>query len=161
MTSREANADPLAEITALRERLATHTREIATLQEARTQATLREAATSEILRVISSSPTDLRPVFDAMLESAIRLLGGFGGAILRYDGDLVHFAAVAGGSPQSGAEDWFRSIFPRPLEPDTPVGRAIVERRTIQVSDTEDGASEITREVARQFQFRAVVCVQP
>src|SRR5262245_13951358 len=123
------------------------------------EALEQQTATSEILRVISRSPTDLQPVFDAMLESAVRLLGGFGGAILRYDEGLIHFAAVRGGRPQSGAEDWFRSIFPLQLDPATPVGRAILERRIIQVSDTEDTASEITREVARQFQFRAVVSV--
>src|SRR5262245_9907464 len=57
MTSREANADLLAEITALRNRLASLTRELADVQGAFTQATQREATTSEILRVISSSPT--------------------------------------------------------------------------------------------------------
>jgi GAF domain-containing protein len=141
----ESHADPADENQRLKHSLA--------------EALEQYAATAEVLRIISASPTDLQPVFDAMLESAVRLLGGFGGAILRYDGDLLHFAAVMGGRPQSGAEDWFRSIFPRQLDPDTPVGRAILERRIIHVSDTEGDASEITREVANQFQFRAVVSV--
>ena len=157
--ARKSPKDDATRVRDLEKRLAEALRDKAEALKLQAEAQEQHAATAEVLRIISASPTDLQPVFDAMLESAVRLLGGFGGAILRYDGDLVHFAAVAGGRPQSGAEDWFRSIFPRQLEPDTPVGRAIAERRIIQVSDTEDDASEITREVARQFQFRAVVCV--
>jgi transcription elongation GreA/GreB family factor len=64
MTPREANADLLAEIAALRDRVASLTRENAELRDALAQGSQREAATSEILRVISNSPTDVQPVFD-------------------------------------------------------------------------------------------------
>jgi two-component system NtrC family sensor kinase len=119
----------------------------------------QQAATSEILRVISRSPSDVQPVFDTMLQSAVRLLGGFGGTILRYDGDLVHLAAVTGGRPRPGTEDWFRSGYPRPMDPDQPSGQAIVERRVVQISDTEEHASEVAREIARRWQFRALLIV--
>ena len=66
MTPREANADLLAEITALRDRVASLTRENAELQGGLAQASHREGATSGILRVISQSPTDVQPVFDAV-----------------------------------------------------------------------------------------------
>jgi hypothetical protein len=55
--------------TNLKEQLDQRTRELA---EAREQ----QAATSEILRVISSSPTDVQPVFDAIVRSAVRLCDG-------------------------------------------------------------------------------------
>jgi hypothetical protein len=59
MTPREANADLLAEITALRDCVASLTRENAELQGALAQASHREAATGEILRLISWLPPTL------------------------------------------------------------------------------------------------------
>src|SRR6267142_6944324 len=52
-------------------------------------------ATSEILRVISSSPTDVQPVFDAIAQSAMRLCDATFCNVARYDGDLLHLAAHA------------------------------------------------------------------
>jgi hypothetical protein len=69
MTSREANADLLAEISALRDRVASLTHENAELQVALAQASHREGATSEILGVISQSPTDVRPVSTRSLRT--------------------------------------------------------------------------------------------
>src|SRR5439155_21937879 len=106
-----------------------------------------------------SPPTGCQPASDAMLASAVRLLDGFGGTILRYAGALLHLAAVRGGRPRSGAEDWFRSVYPLPLDPEQPTGQAILGRRVIEIADTEEHSSERAREVARQFQFRALVIV--
>jgi len=58
-----------------------------------TESLEQQAATSEIPRVISSSPADVQPVFDAIVESAVRLCGGLFGAVLRFDGALLHLAA--------------------------------------------------------------------
>jgi hypothetical protein len=46
-----------------------------------------QTATSDILRVISQSQTDVQPVFDAIVASAVRLLRGSAGAVTRISGD--------------------------------------------------------------------------
>jgi len=61
------------------------------LAEAREEQT----ATSEVLRVISSSPGELKPVFQAMLENATRICGAKFGILFRYEGGVFHPAAMA------------------------------------------------------------------
>jgi hypothetical protein len=56
--------------------------ELAEAQKHLAEALEQQAATSEILRVISSSPTDVRPVFDTIVRSAVRLCNGVIGAVL-------------------------------------------------------------------------------
>src|SRR4029450_8593210 len=53
-----------------------------------------QTATSEILRVISSSPTDLQPVFDAIVRSAQQLLGARTTSVFRRLGEEIHLAAT-------------------------------------------------------------------
>src|SRR5262249_37841470 len=65
-----------------------------TLAHAQVTETLeQQTATSEILKVISSSPTDVRPVFDAIIENAVRLCRAFNGTVFRFDGSLIHVVA--------------------------------------------------------------------
>src|SRR5262249_3002361 len=60
----------------------------------RDEALEREKATADVLRVISSSPGDLAPVFDAMLANATRICGAEFGLFYLDDGDLTRIAAV-------------------------------------------------------------------
>src|SRR5204863_3271965 len=62
------------------------------------EALEQQTATSEILQVISSSPTDLQPVFDIIAESAVKLCGAEVGLVTRFDGELVSIGAVYGTS---------------------------------------------------------------
>src|SRR5690349_15716152 len=52
------------------------------------EAVEQQTATGEILRIISTSPTDLQSVFDAIAESAVRLCNGVFGAVYRLEGDI-------------------------------------------------------------------------
>src|SRR3989442_8622081 len=59
----------------------------------------QQTATNEILRVISSSPTDVQPVFDAIVERACRLCDAVDANAVRMDGDLMHNIAPFGPTP--------------------------------------------------------------
>jgi len=61
----------------------------------------QQTATSEILRVISSSPTEVQPVFDTIVKSAVRLCDGLFSSFFRFDGELIHPVAQHNHSPEA------------------------------------------------------------
>ena len=123
-------------------------RERPSVQETK-EALERQTATADILRVISSSPTDLQPVFDVMVQSAVRLCDGLFAGMFRFDGELIHFAAQHNFTPE-GIEAVRRTFPVRPTRA-LGSGRAILRRAVVHIPDVE-----VDPEYAHQAMTRAV-----
>src|SRR5262249_5062189 len=81
-----------------------------------TESLEQQTATSEILRVISSSPTELQPVFDVNAKNAFQLCGGAFAILYRYDGVLM--SVVADVQLSSEGSRVLRALYPPPPPPD-------------------------------------------
>ncbi len=103
--------------------------------EARThelsQALEQQTATSQILSVISSSPGDLAPVFDAVLENASQLCDAQTGVLLLYDGETFELVAHRGADPR-WVEARRRGMRPTPQ---SGLGRMLRELGPIHIAD--------------------------
>ena len=103
-----------------------------------TEALGQQTATSEVLQVISSSPGDLVPVFQAMLENATRICEAKFGVVFSFDGNEFHVEAQVGAPPEF-AEYLNRA---RPLPQPLPGSHLDRLRQTKGVSYTADYAAE-------------------
>src|SRR5207237_7510243 len=93
-------------------------------------------AKSEILRVISSSPTDVQPVFDTIARNAVRLCGGVYSTLYRVEDGLIHFVAHHNFTPDQ-LDAWRRS-FPRRVEgTGVPVQRVVRTGTVYRIGDPE------------------------
>ena len=106
--------------------------EVGRLTRELNEALERQTATSDVLQIISRSPDDLQPVFQAMLKNAVRLCDAKFGNIYRWDGDALHFVATEN-APVAFAQARGRS--PLRPSPQTPTGRMIATKTVVHAAD--------------------------
>ena len=92
------------------------------------EALEQQTATSEILGVIASSPTDIQPVLDTIAENAARVCNANDASIRLAEGNMLRLAAHHGPIPFFAAAEL-------PIDRDSVVGRALVERQLIHIED--------------------------
>jgi len=107
------------------------------IENARLLGELRESlqqqtATADVLKVISSSPGELEPVFQAMLQNAVQICGATFGVLFRYE-DASWRAAAMFGVPPAFADFWRRG--PQRPSARTALGRIAQTRRTVHIAD--------------------------
>jgi GAF domain-containing protein len=96
------------------------------------EALERQTATADILKVIASSPGDLRPVFNAMLENATRICEAQYGVMFKFSGGAFHVDALLG-VPPAFAENLLRG--PRLPRPGTALGRLTTTKEIVHIPD--------------------------
>jgi GAF domain-containing protein len=122
------------------------------------EALERQTATAGILNVIASSPSDVQPVFDAIVESAIPLMGGFSATLTLLEEGKLHLRAYT--STSNAGDEQVQKYFPVPVET-ADMGRAVQARVPVAVLDfeTDPKVSAASRDLARARGFRAVLFV--
>src|SRR2546426_6420645 len=124
-------------------------------REAETQE--RQTATAEILRVISASPSDVSPVFRAIVRSAIRLCDATFGTVFRFDGELITVAANQDLTPEEIAIT--NILYPAPATRGIASGRAIVDRAVVHISDIRNDPDYVARAPVNARGYRTALAV--
>jgi len=114
---------------------------VAQLARDRDEALHQQAATAEILKLIRSSPADTQPVFDAIVQSGLKLFPGAAMFIALPDGDTLRAAAFAEADPVR-AKAWARR-WPVPLTREYFHGVALLDRKILDIPDGRKAPPEL------------------
>ena len=141
---------------AQRKPLASGKIDVARLKQQLAEARAQQAATAAILKVIARSPSDAQPVFDTIVKSALRLIGGNAAVVTRVVGEMRHLAAFTTTSKRG--DEALKSYFPGPISRGL-VGKAIEAREPMFISDTETDSrvNPEYRKLARTRGIRSVI----
>src|SRR5262249_23813001 len=107
----------------------------------------QQTATADVLKVISSSPGDMKPVFETMLANALRLCEAKFGHLLLYDGERFH-ATHLHDVPAAYREYWQKHGPIRP-SPNTGLGRIVRDKRMFHIPDLRADPAYAAREPLR------------
>jgi signal transduction histidine kinase/putative methionine-R-sulfoxide reductase with GAF domain len=116
----------------------------------------QQTAISEVLRVISSSPGDVRPMLSAVAERAMKLCDSAQSTILLVEGDTLRVAASTGGTPTFEEGEFMA------LTRGSVAGRAVVDRKVVHMEDLETVPEDefpVGRELQRRIGHHAVLSV--
>ncbi|MBW1844823.1 MAG: GAF domain-containing protein, partial [Deltaproteobacteria bacterium] len=124
-----------------------------------TEALEQQTATGEILEVISSSHTDVQPVFDMIAESAVHLCHGQFCAVSRFDGELIHLTSTSGLA--GTALQAYRDTYPRQPGGGSSTSRAILSGTIVHIPDVavEPGFDQGILKSAQIANLRSAVSV--
>ncbi|MFL5072637.1 MAG: ATP-binding protein, partial [Xanthobacteraceae bacterium] len=109
------------------------------------EALAQQTATSEVLRVISSSPGDLKPVFEAMLENATRICGAEFGNLFLYEEGIFRSGATYA-APSAYSEWWQQGALSVSDHPRTLLARVAATKKLVHIADLREDRGYIERE---------------
>jgi signal transduction histidine kinase len=134
-----------------------HSRAVDELRRELAEARDQQTMTSEILGIISNSPTDVRPVFDAIARSAVHLCDALYGFVSRFDGELMHVGATHNYTPEALQE--IQQVYP--MRPDRSMvsGRVILTRAVVHIPDVRDDPEYSQQRLARRHGWQSVLGV--
>src|SRR6516162_7632222 len=127
------------------------------LEKKLSEALEQQTATSEVLRVISSSPGDLKPVFDTMLANATRLCEAEFGTLVLYEGDACRHVA-AHGAPRANVELRLREPLFRP-GPEHPLSQMIKAKQVLHITDLSAESEGVRGRLADLASARTLLVV--
>ena len=147
----------LARVEALEKSLKREAGERKRLEKALADSLEDQTATAEILRVISASPSDVSPVFRAIVRSATRLCDATFGTVFRFDGELITVAANQDLTAEEIAVT--NTVFPAPATRGIAAGRAIADRAVVHINDIRNDPDYVARAPVNALGFRTALAV--